>query len=179
MQLKQGSTMTFLILMVTLGLFTLSFGGGISTAVAAAQAEEPTTHDVTVTGSDFVFTPVDVSINVGDTVYFHWTNTSSSHNVAESESSSSDSYKAGGFRSGDTSSTVDFNVTFNDVGTFYFICEPHAGMGMKGSIEVVDPGTSSQSDTSELGDSIPGFTTMISLLSILGAVLVSRRRTIR
>jgi len=139
---------------------------------ATAQEEgttQPTTHEVTVTGSDAVFTPADLSINKGDTVYFHWSNTSMDHNVAQSSSAEANEYDGQGWRSGDASATVDFNVTFDNVGTFFYICEPHASSGMKGSIKVFDP------DALKSAESTPGFTFLPVIAAAVAAGIVASR----
>ncbi len=139
---------------------------------ATAQEEgttQPTTHEVTVTGDDMEFTPADLSINKGDTVYFHWSNTDMEHNVAQSSSAEANEYDGQGWRSGDASATVDFNVTFDNVGTFFYICEPHAGLGMKGSIKVFDP------DASTSAESTPGFTFLPVIAAAVAAGIVASR----
>ena len=86
--------------------------------------------------SGFTFSPADVTINAGDTVT--WTGLTPIHNVAESDSPASDVYN-GGFRSGAVGAVASFQQTFNSPGIFYFVCEPHAGIGMKGSVTVNAP----------------------------------------
>jgi hypothetical protein len=104
---------------------------------------------------------------MGDTVYFHWENTTMDHNVAESSSSDSNEYKAGGFRSGDVDSTVHFNFTFDEAGTYFFICEPHTSADMRGSITVIDPNALKLDEANET----PGFAISFTLLGIAGAAL--------
>jgi len=106
---------------------------------------------------------------MGDTVYFHWEDTSMEHNVAESSSSDSNEYKTGGFRSGEVSSTVHFNVTFEEAGTFYFICEPHTSADMRGSITVIDPNAPAEENDT------PGFAVSFTLLGIAGAAMAVLR----
>ena len=140
---------------------------------ATAQEEgttQPTTHEVTVTGTEF--TPSDLSINKGDTVYFHWSDTNMAHNVAQSSSADSNEYDGQGWRSGEASTTVDFNVTFDNVGTFFYICEPHAAAGMKGSIKVFDP------DALKSAESTPGFTFLPVIATALAAGIVASRAPI-
>lgn len=87
------------------------------------------------TTAENTFNPKTTVIAVGDTVEF---TTSASHDVVEVDKATWDANgntkKANGF-------TVDFNakkkIAFNTPGTFYFVCEPHASMGMKGSITVL------------------------------------------
>ncbi len=142
-------------------------------ATAGPEGHHPTTHEVTVTGSDMVFTPADLSINKGDTVYFHWSDTSMEHNVSQSSSADSNEYDGQGWRSGDASATVDFNVTFDNVGTFFFICEPHAAAGMKGSIKVFDP------DGFKSVESTPGFTFLPVMVAAVAAGIVASRAPIK
>ena len=42
----------------------------------------------------------------------------------------------GGFRSGSTTKPGSYSYQFNQIGTFYYICEPHAAVGMKGGISL-------------------------------------------
>jgi len=142
-------------------------------ATASPEEHFPTTHEVTVTESDMVFTPADLSINKGDTVYFHWSNTSMEHNVSQSSSADSNEYDGQGWRSGDASATVDFNVTFDNVGTFFYICEPHASEGMKGSIKVFDP------DGFKSVESTPGFTFLPVMVAAVAAGIVASRAPIK
>jgi len=82
----------------------------------------------------FAFSPKDVTIMVGDAVEFAL---GLSHNAVEVDKATWESNgaaaKAGGF-------SVDFgatkSITFDKAGTYYYVCAPHAGGGMKGSITV-------------------------------------------
>ena len=78
---------------------------------------------------NLVFSPSEVSINVGDSVTF--TNGDlPPHNMVVSdhpELSHPDLAFVGG---------ESFDVTFNDPGDYEFQCEPHTGAGMKGVIHV-------------------------------------------
>ncbi len=149
-----------------LGLLTMTVFAGAGSAVA--QDGGAAVHEVTVTGSDVVFTPADLTVDIGDTVYFHWEDTGMDHNVAESDSAGSDEYKEGGFRSGDVAATVHFNVTFDEAGTFYYICEPHTSMDMKGTVTVVDP------DAVE-PEATPGFAPLLAVIGLVGAAIAGRR----
>ncbi len=87
------------------------------------------------TTAENTFNPKTLMIKVGDTVEF---TTTANHDVVEVDKTTWDANgntkKAAGF-------SVDFNakkkITFSQPGTFYFVCEPHASMGMKGSITVM------------------------------------------
>ena len=78
---------------------------------------------------NLVFSPSEVSINVGDSVTF--TNGDlPPHNMVVSdhpELSHPDLAFVGG---------ESFTVTFDEAGDYEFQCEPHAGAGMKGVIHV-------------------------------------------
>ena len=90
-----------------------------------------------VAQSNFSFSPSHLTLEVGDSVTF--SNGGGLHNVASIE---------GGFRcangcdgqGGDGTPSVllwSFTLTFDEVGTFPYVCEPHAGLGMTGTLVVV------------------------------------------
>ena len=89
----------------------------------------------TITNSGFTFSPSTLTINVGDTVIF---TLASAHNALEVSKATYDA-------NGNTSNggfTVPFGggtVIFKNAGIFYFVCEPHASLGMKGIITVSTP----------------------------------------
>jgi len=83
------------------------------------------THAVTV--NNFSFTPQALTVAPGDTVV--WTNTQGSHNVHHSGNPSLFGNNVG---SGWTYTFV-FNLP---VGVYNYVCEPHATMGMTGSVTV-------------------------------------------
>ena len=149
----------------------------VSTGCAIAEdAATGTTREVTLTDSGLEFTPADITINIGDTVYFYWVDESMDHNVAETDATDSNEYKQGGFRSGEVDKTVHYNVTFEDAGLFFYVCEPHATLDMRGTITVIDPnaGPLDDSDPDDKQD-VPGFIGTIAILSLVGAALVVRR----
>ena len=84
----------------------------------------------------------------------------------------------GGAYSGPAQTTVDFRITFDDDGTFYYICEPHVTMDMVGVVTVgtgVDaPPPSAEPDS----ESVPGFLGITVLVAMLGAALVAGRRNL-
>lgn len=86
-----------------------------------------TTYDVAV--QNFSFSPQSRTINVGDIV--KWTNTSGTHNVRANDNS---------FYSGPAAPAPwTFTHTFTTAGEFPYYCEPHASMGMTGTITVQNP----------------------------------------
>ena len=60
--------------------------------------------------------------------------------------------------SGAAVTTIDYRITFDKDETFYYICEPHAGMGMDGKV-IVGTGISETTTTVvDSDDNTPGFT---------------------
>lgn len=95
-----------------------------------------TTPDATVIVSSNVFTPADITINVGETV--EWTNTGGNHNVNGSLATFPSNPE--GFYSGAASSDAwSFSFTFNLPGIYQYQCDPHASLGMIGRITVIMP----------------------------------------
>jgi len=90
---------------------------------------------VEVMADGLSFVPADVTIAVGDSV--HWTGIGGFHNVAEVDDAASETYN-GGFRSGDVGDVTEFTHTFNTMGNFFYICEPHAPAGMRGTVTVTE-----------------------------------------
>ncbi|MBL4659380.1 MAG: hypothetical protein JKY19_03420 [Alcanivoracaceae bacterium] len=95
------------------------------------------THEVLVSSN--VFTPNSLVIEAGDTV--RWRNTGGGHNVFASNGSfrcAEGCESEGG--NGDPSTIFWVSeVTFREVGTTAYICQPHVGFGMVGSITVIEP----------------------------------------
>ena len=93
---------------------------------------------VTVNNSGFTFSPANITINLGDTVNFVL---ASNHNAVEVSQAN---YNA----NGSTMLPGGFSTVFGggmvtqlSIGTHYYVCAPHASMGMKGTITVVNNNT--------------------------------------
>jgi len=86
---------------------------------------------VTVDGTNLRFSPDTITLKEGDTVNFLWENQLLPHNAVEED---------GLFDSGDPERNVDYSYTFNvgENGTYQYECEPHADLGMVGTI-IVQP----------------------------------------
>ncbi|MGD2036113.1 MAG: plastocyanin/azurin family copper-binding protein [Bacteroidales bacterium] len=103
----------------------------ISAVLALINSLNAATH--TVQNESLSFTPDDITINQGDTVIF---DIGESHNVVEVDESIWD-------ENGNTSNggfSLDFGggeLVFDVPGTYYYVCQPHASSGMKGTIEVL------------------------------------------
>ena len=115
-----------MVLIVMLG------AAGIQSATAAIV-------EVTTSGNSFVAS--EITIDVGDTV--RWTNLQPGfHNVAEVDEAdwnTNTNNPNGGFFSGVPGAVNEFEFTFNDAGTFFYICQEHISMSMKGKVIVVPP----------------------------------------
>jgi plastocyanin len=115
----------------------------LSFALISIFSSAQITH--TLTANDNYFVPDTLYIAIGDTVEminngYHsstevdsldWVNNTATHN--------------GGFYVGFGAPTSYMKYAINQAGTFYNICVPHAGMGMK-SIIIVGSGTSGIED---------------------------------
>ena len=96
----------------------------------------PATADtVEVAAVGLEFFPPDVVITVGDSV--HWTGLGGGfHTVAEADAADSMAGN-GGFHSAPLAN--EFTETFTTTGVIHYICEPHVGIGMRGTITVEEP----------------------------------------
>jgi plastocyanin len=85
-----------------------------------------------VTNSGQTFSPASITINKNDTIQFQ---IGSFHNVVEV---SQTTWNANGNTSngGFTLPNGGGELKFTQAGTFYYVCEPHAANGMKGTITV-------------------------------------------
>ena len=78
-----------------------------------------------------VFSPSDLTINLGDTIYF---DNLTNHNAVEV---SEDTYDNNGIESnGGFELYSDNYIVLDEVGTHYYVCTPHVQMEMKGKIIV-------------------------------------------
>ena len=85
--------------------------------------------------SGFEFTPASVTIAEGSEVTFELSGTHTALEVSESTwDAGGTEALSGGFSVGAGQTAT---VTLSGLGSHWYVCEPHAGMGMKGTIEVV------------------------------------------
>ena len=144
-------------------------------------APEEVVCDVTVgiSSDGFGFSPAAVTIDVGQTVCWKWTDSEMGHNVKEVDGMKSTTYVDGGIYSGPAATTVDFHHTFTEDTIFYYACEPHITMDMFGKVTVgdggVEPTTTDDADDKE-DNNTPGFLGVTVILATLGAVLFARMR---
>ena len=110
---------------------TLSVLGALLVGFAGSTASAATVEVMT---AGLTFTPDEVTINMGDSVHFSGL---LFHNVAETHCpATAASVYNGGFRSGGTSAVLEWTQPFDQPGTFCYVCEPHVGDLMVGSVTV-------------------------------------------
>lgn len=89
------------------------------------------TVDVDVgAGNGLEYDPAHITVDVGTTVVWEWTGQGGGHDVAaENGEFESDLVDEAGHT---------FEHTFDDPGTYEYVCTPHQTSGMVGSVEVVE-----------------------------------------
>lgn len=103
--------------------------GSANSATCTTAAAE------TVIATSNVFTPADITINVGETVL--WRNDEGFHNVNGSLETYPDNPE--GFGNGDAASAPwEYTFTFTEEGTYNYQCDPHVSLGMTGTVTVVN-----------------------------------------
>ena len=151
--------------------------------VLMPPADEPVIPEgcdyvIGLTEDGMAFDNTELSIDVGQTVCWIWEDAAMAHNVAEIREEGDTTRDVAGDYSGAAVTTIDYRLTFGEDETFYYICEPHAGMGMNGKV-IVGTGISETPTTVvESDDNTPGFTAGIAAIALLSALVVagSRRR---
>ena len=155
--------------------------------VLLPPADEPVLPDcdatVGIAPSGLKYSPATVTIAVGDTVCWQWTDSSMAHNVRQVDGEESTTYTQDGITSGAAAVTVDFRYTFTeDDSTFYYACEPHMAVGMYGKVIVGTGGDTvveepaAPVDSMDDDENTPGFMATTLVVALLGAVLISQRR---
>lgn len=92
-----------------------------------------------ITTFNFGFAPENLTIAAGDTVFVETQNFHTATEVSEADWQMNNATSNGGFWVGSGSSTGNDWFVLNEPGMYYYICIPHASMGMKGTINVTDP----------------------------------------
>lgn len=137
----------------------------LSTFFLGAAAASATTHTISTTGS-FTFSPATVNATVGDTIEFV---VGGGHTATEVDNSTwtanGNTPLSGGFNY--SSGTHTFKLL--TATTHYYVCSPHAAMGMKGQI-VVTPGTGVEENNRVISMNVyPNPATLTLNLNISGA----------
>jgi plastocyanin len=117
--------------LVVAGLLT---DGALLTSVPVVMVPGSGTMPMmhTVTNAGFSFSPSLLTINAGDTVRFQLDTIHNAVEVSQATWNANGNTPNGGF-------SVGFgggDVLFTTPGTYYYVCQPHAGSGMKGRIVV-------------------------------------------
>lgn len=134
-------------------------------------------HIIGLDSTGYAYSPASLTIKVGETVCWQWTDSADLHNVAEISAEGDQMRKEGGIYSGETAKTVDFRHTFTEATTFHYICEPHVGMQMVGKVVVGESSTDSETTTPsvEKEEDTPGFGLVLAAFAVIGIALTSRR----
>ena len=134
-------------------------------------------HVIGLDSTGYAYSPASLTIKVGETVCWQWTDSADLHNVAEISAEGDQMRKEGGIYSGETAKTVDFRHTFTEATTFHYICEPHVGMQMVGKVIVSESSTDSETTTPsvEKEEDTPGFGLALAAFAVIGIALISRR----
>lgn len=106
---------TFIVLLITLTATSISFS---------------TTY--TITDSGFSFTPSSLTINIGDAVNFVLGSNHTVREVSQATWNANGTTSNGGFDLPNGGGIV----VFNQARAYYYVCVPHASLGMKGTITV-------------------------------------------
>ncbi|MED6305902.1 MAG: plastocyanin/azurin family copper-binding protein [Candidatus Thermoplasmatota archaeon] len=137
-------------------------------------------HIIGIDSTGMAFDPNELTISVGDTVCWQWEDTADAHNVleiaGEFDAAAELTDISTGFASGEPSKNVDFRHTFteNDK-THYYVCEPHASVGMVGKI-IVGEGTPEDPVEQAVDDSgLPSVGFVVGALVLVGAAGLRRR----
>ena len=134
---------------------------------------------VGLSADGMAFDPVKLAINVGETVCWQWKDAAMAHNVVELEgeydSTSNLTAIDFGFSSGDPAMTVDFRHTFTeDNKVHYYVCAPHAQLGMVGQITVGN-GTDDPIQQAIEDEEVPSLGFVFGSLVLVGAAGLRRR----
>jgi plastocyanin len=112
--------------------------------LATSSISFATTH--IVTNSGFSFSPSSLTITLGDTVNFVLASIHTAREVDVATWNANGTTSNGGFDLPNGGGTV----VLNQVGIHYYVCVPHASLGMKGTITV-----NSATDVKNINETIP------------------------
>ncbi|MBP8822646.1 MAG: hypothetical protein KBH07_03265 [Flavobacteriales bacterium] len=97
----------------------------------AWAAKAQTTHELTNVGT--TFSPNLITMDAGDNIHLVLTGNHTCTQVDESTWNANGNTSNGGFNFGAGENTFSLDVP----GTYYYVCIPHAGLGMKGRLIVL------------------------------------------
>jgi halocyanin-like protein len=87
-------------------------------------------------GGDIAFDPANITIDPGTTVTWEWTGNGGDHNVVSTDGPAEFKSEL----SGAAGHSYEFTFTDSHVGTTDYECQPHASLGMVGSVTVESTG---------------------------------------
>ena len=153
--------------------------GPVNLTLSKVEPQPDCDYVVGLSADGMAFDPVKLAINVGETVCWQWKDAAMAHNVVELEgeydSTSNLTAIDFGFNSGDPAMTVDFRHTFSeDNKVHYYVCAPHAQLGMVGQVTVgnvtEDPVQQAIED-----NEVPSIGFVVGSLVLVGAAGLRRR----
>ena len=144
------------------------------TALLAFSSQSVAAEDsdviVTVDSTSLRFSPSEVTITEGQAVRFMWAGQALAHNAVADD---------GLFDSGEPERDVDYRFVFEPgtAGTHTFVCEPHASVGMVGTVTVeAAPVEEVEEETEEVAsEDTPAVSLISSLLVTAFAVVFVAR----
>ena len=107
-------------------------GAASPTASAPQASEAPAEPGVVMATGDNKFDPAEITVKVGEKVT--WKNAGGFHTVTGGEENADPASPIGDKPLTDATSTHE--VTFDKPGTYPYFCQPHVGLGMKGTVVV-------------------------------------------
>lgn len=146
----------------------------IVTALFAISSQTVAAEDsdviVTVDSTSLRFSPSEITITEGQAVRFMWAGQALAHNAVADD---------GLFDSGEPERDVDYRFVFEPgtAGTHTFVCEPHASVGMVGTVTVeAAPVEEVEEETEEVAsEDTPAVSLVSSLLvTAFAAVFIAR-----
>src|SRR5690606_16543720 len=144
-----------------------------------------TNHPINISG--FSFSPATVNAAVGDTVTWNVTGPHTATQVSQATwNANGNTPLSGGFdfTPANTSNGTSF-IVCTSVGTVWYVCKPHASMGMKGQINVVATGLpdlvnivawsiypNPVKDVLHLNSNVSASTVDVEIINMLGKVMM-------
>ena len=106
----------------------------LALSACGEKETEGTVHTVNTTVESMAFDPRDLTIAAGDTVRFVMTNNHNAVEISEETYNNAEGTPLeGGFN---VSFGETGEVTFDEAGVHYYLCQPHIGVDMFGTITV-------------------------------------------
>ncbi|AEN07210.1 blue (type 1) copper domain protein [halophilic archaeon DL31] len=128
-----------------------SAGTGTGTDTGGGGGSGPTKEVSVGPGGSLVFDPETLEVTPGTTVTWVWE--SDNHNVAPESTPEGANWSGSDGAPNTTYNTGhEYSHTFETLGTYEYVCTPHASAGMVGSIEVVETLSSGGGGEKELHD---------------------------